>query len=217
MATSFQLAMAFAFSFYLAKAAPPVVSMEMEQAKANPVNMTVYYESLCPGCNFFITQELHPLWPKIKDLDLMTVNLLPFGNAQERRIGFQWEFTCQHGKAECTGNIVETCMIHYYPDTTKQLNMVACFNANYIGTLGADWQASLQNCSKTGVDVEKIKTCVTGHEGNNLEHIMAMNTGPHGYTPFIMLDGVVNPNAEDHLLSEVCRVYKGVKPPICSQ
>lgn len=197
-------------------AAHHVVGMQIENTRAaKPVNMTVYYETLCPGCNYFIHDTLSPLWPKIKDLNLMTVTLLPFGNAQEKKIGFDWKFYCQHGANECQGNIVETCIIHYHPDTSKQLEIVDCFNFNFIQSLGEDWKTSLKNCSSTGVDVDKITTCATGNEGNALEHDVASKTGPHKYTPYVMLNGVPNDRAIDRLLEEVCRIYSGPLPDIC--
>ena len=77
-------ALAVVASASLAYSSPAgVVSMTTgKEAAAKPVNMTVYYESLCPGCNEYVHDTLAPLWPKIKDLNLMTVNLLPFGNAE---------------------------------------------------------------------------------------------------------------------------------------
>ncbi|KAK3756571.1 hypothetical protein RRG08_045086 [Elysia crispata] len=203
----------------LAHSAPShVVAMTTgDVTAAKPVNMTVYYESLCPGCNFYIHNTLSPLWPKIKDLNLMTVTLLPFGNADEKKIGFQWEFHCQHGANECLGNIVEACVLHYYPDTSKQLEIIDCFNNNFFKDLGQDWKKSLKSCNSTGVDVPKISTCASGHEGNNLEHDIASRTGPHSYTPYVMLNGTPNDRAIENLLEEVCRVYTGPKPDICKQ
>ena len=193
-----------------------VVSMTTGRGTAvKPVNMTVYYESLCPGCNYYIHKTLAPLWPKIKDLDLMTVNLLPFGNAEEKKLGFKWLFHCQHGAAECQGNTVQACLIHYHADTTKQLQVVDCFFTDFIHSIGIDWKQSLKNCSHTGIDVEKIETCAAGQEGMALQHEIAEVTGPHGYTPYIMLDGVPNKPAEDYLLEEICKVYTGPKPDIC--
>ncbi|KAK3801940.1 hypothetical protein RRG08_063896 [Elysia crispata] len=173
----------------LAHSAPShVVAMTTgDVTAAKPVNMTVYYESLCPGCNFYIHNTLSPLWPKIKDLNLMTVTLLPFGNADEKKIGFQWEFHCQHGANECLWK--------------------------HRGALA--WT------------IPKISTCASGREGNNLEHDIATKTGPHSYTPYVMLRRekstfvsflqTPNDRAIENLLEEVCRVYTGPKPDICKQ
>ena len=62
----------------LATAAPRSVAM----AAVKPVNVTLYYESLCPDCQEFIMGQLGPTWEKVKLTNLMTVDLLPYGNSR---------------------------------------------------------------------------------------------------------------------------------------
>ena len=41
-------------------------------------------------------------------LGVLNVGLFPYGNAkEEQKSDGSWKFTCQHGKKECTGNIIE--------------------------------------------------------------------------------------------------------------
>ncbi|XP_042589336.1 gamma-interferon-inducible lysosomal thiol reductase-like isoform X2 [Cyprinus carpio] len=75
-----------------------------------PVEITLYYESLCPGCRALLTEQLFPTWILLKDI--MNVNLVPFGNAKE--LPEDNIFSCQHGEPECYINIVE-CLQLYAP------------------------------------------------------------------------------------------------------
>ncbi|XP_054623696.1 gamma-interferon-inducible lysosomal thiol reductase-like [Dunckerocampus dactyliophorus] len=72
---------------------------------AEPVQLDVYYESLCPDCIFYITQVLYPTWVLLQDI--LSVNLVPFGNAQEKPDGSKYIFKCQHGEQECLGNMIQ--------------------------------------------------------------------------------------------------------------
>ncbi|KAJ8332734.1 hypothetical protein SKAU_G00425230 [Synaphobranchus kaupii] len=69
------------------------------------VEVGLYYESLCPGCRLFLTQQLFPTWSMLQDI--MNVQLVPYGNAKESFDGKKYLFTCQHGEEECLGNMIE--------------------------------------------------------------------------------------------------------------
>ncbi|GFS19987.1 gamma-interferon-inducible lysosomal thiol reductase [Elysia marginata] len=82
------------------------------------------------------------------------------------------------------------CIIHYYPETTKQLEIIGCVEKDFYDTHGENWAATLKRCASTGVDVEKVSTCAMGSEGSRLQHQVALSTGPHDYVPWPLLDGV---------------------------
>ena len=100
---------------------------------ARPVQLGVYYESMCPDSVRFFQEQLWPTWQKTHTI--IKLILVPFGNAyvgihafctmwhvsnsliidvhacvtvvlQEHKDGDKWVFQCQHGPDECTGNII---------------------------------------------------------------------------------------------------------------
>ena len=58
-------------------------SEPLEQVvKAKPVNLTIYYESKCESCGYFIVDQVGPVWKKLEDSGIFSVYFIPYGNAQ---------------------------------------------------------------------------------------------------------------------------------------
>ncbi|XP_078063616.1 gamma-interferon-inducible lysosomal thiol reductase-like [Mustelus asterias] len=72
---------------------------------ADPVVISLFYESLCGACRGFLALQLFPTWLMLNDI--MNVTLIPYGNAMEKNESGKWVFTCQHGEQECMGNMIE--------------------------------------------------------------------------------------------------------------
>jgi interferon, gamma-inducible protein 30 len=79
---------------------------------AQKVPVTVYYESLCPDSQAFITQQLYPVMtsPLGRFVEL---KLVPFGKSNYTTIGSDTQFTCHHGPNECYGNKIQSCAIEH--------------------------------------------------------------------------------------------------------
>lgn len=48
--------------------------MYLLQEGANPVTVSVYYESLCPDSRRFVVTQLYPVWQDLKEIMLLDVN-----------------------------------------------------------------------------------------------------------------------------------------------
>jgi hypothetical protein len=85
------------------------------QAANDKVNFSLYYETLCPYCRGFITEQLFKAYNTI--LDIVNINIIPYGNAHETYdiTTKLYEFVCQHGADECVGNL-----IHVKTNTPKK-------------------------------------------------------------------------------------------------
>ncbi|KAK2901005.1 hypothetical protein Q8A67_009120 [Cirrhinus molitorella] len=194
------------------------MKFNLTKTNADKVTVSLYYESLCPGCREFLVLQLVPTLIMLQDI--MTIELVPYGNAQESGSEGKYIYTCQHGENECLGNMIETCLLN---------------------TLGLDAFAVIF-CMESGVDVLKdaqpclgvyfpnttwdsVMKCATGDEGNKLMHQNALKTNalkpPHEYVPWITINGEhtedLQNKAMTSLFSLVCSLYKGDKPPACGQ
>ena len=76
------------------------------------VSLKLFYESDCPGCMFFLEQQLGPLYSEDWEGSI-DLQLFPYGNANETydRRSKTWVFQCQHGSGECRGNLIEACVL----------------------------------------------------------------------------------------------------------
>ncbi|KAK3611565.1 hypothetical protein CHS0354_018080 [Potamilus streckersoni] len=185
-----------------------------------PVDFTLYYESLCPGCREMFATQLNLAYRKVGEI--MNLTLVPYGNAQEKKDGSKWVFECQHGKEECIENIIETCTLYLFKNITVYFPFIQCMET----TSGPPEKVAQKCASKfKGIDLDKIMGCSKGILGNELEHQMALQTNalqpPHTYVPWVTLNGVHTDEIQDKAVTDlvnlICQTYQGPKPAGCEK
>lgn len=187
---------------------------------AEPVNFTLYYESLCNGCRDFIKDQLFHTYMALGE-SVMNLTLVPYGNAKERKTIFgHWKFNCQHGREECVGNVIETCALNMEKNKSVSFQFIHCMEG-----IGEYPNAAKKCAPKFNINYDTLMTCANGDQGAELEHIMAVKTGaldpPHKYVPWVTLNGVhteeIENKAMTDLMSLICETYKGPKPHACKK
>ncbi|MCI4383591.1 hypothetical protein PGIGA_G00028250 [Pangasianodon gigas] len=180
-----------------------------------PVEVAVYYESLCPGCRTFLTGQLFPTWTMLRDI--MRVHLVPYGNAKE--LPEQNLFSCQHGNQECQANMMEACILN--------VTGHAAFPIIHCMESSSDVINAAQPCLQLyapSVEWGTVESCMRGSLGHRLMHENALKTRglrpQHTHVPWVTLNGVYTDDLEDKAMSTlfnlICKLYKGIKPPTCT-
>uniref|UniRef100_A0A8C7M7F2 Gamma-interferon-inducible lysosomal thiol reductase n=1 Tax=Oncorhynchus kisutch TaxID=8019 RepID=A0A8C7M7F2_ONCKI len=160
------------------------------------VEVTLYYESLCPGCRAFLPQQLFPTWAMLHDI--MDVKLVPYCNAQLP--SGNSPFTCQHGEPECHGNMIEV------------LGRYSAFQVIYC-------------MESAGSGCILVTSCVKGELGFKLMHENALKTNALSpaktHVPWVTINGEYTDDFQDKAMSSlfnlVCKMYmvssRGVTRP----
>jgi len=162
------------------------------------IQLNLYYEPLCGGCQEFITQQLGKNYDKFgKYLD---VKLNPYGNTVKTG---KHEFECQHGPEECKAAKMEGCLIHKTKDSEDQsltFKLINCIETNDPANINVTRQ-----CMTTlGIEsptFDEVLECATGAEGNKLFAQFGEETDalipPHQYTPWIVFNNKWDQRLQD--------------------
>ena len=115
----------------------------------------------------------------------------------ERLLTFVWplvcegySFQCQHGQAECQGNIYHACVVEKVGEQGRVLDMIKCMiNDNFQPEESARKCASQQRWGRLltsnssvisplfcSVDFSAIQSCATGREGEELHYKAGLKT-----------------------------------------
>ncbi|CAO2827077.1 unnamed protein product [Amaranthus hypochondriacus] len=214
MASHFQSILMFMFvvlnlllihSYYLNPCYAQIISNPNQN-----VDLTLYYETLCPYCSYFIAHHLVTLFTN-DFISVVNFRLVPWGNSVLLPSGY---FQCQHGSGECMLNTVEACAINVYPDTKKHYFLIQCIERLVYEKREAEWQSCFAQVS---LDPQPIFDCYNQGLGSRLELQYAYETSqlnpPHAYVPWVLVNN--QPLYEDYqnVITYVCRAYQGTQVP----
>ncbi|KAF5750788.1 gamma interferon responsive lysosomal thiol reductase family protein [Tripterygium wilfordii] len=173
------------------------------------VDLSVYYETLCPYCADFIVNDLVKVFDKGL-ISIVNLRLVPWGNAF---INSDGSFACQHGPDECMLNEIDACTIDNYPDVNRHFRFIHCVERLTLENKLNEWG----NCFDTsGLGKEPIDCYRMGY-GQVLEQKYAAETGqlnpPHKFVPWVVVNNQPIQDDYKNFVSHVCEAYKGTLTP----
>ncbi|KZV40171.1 gamma-interferon-inducible lysosomal thiol reductase-like [Dorcoceras hygrometricum] len=174
------------------------------------VNLSVYYESLCPFCADFIVNHL----TKIFQTDLISIvnlRLVPWGNTL---IAPNNSWICQHGPDECQLDVVEACAINKWPAVETHFKFIHCVERLHLMNRHANWQSCF---GSTGLDPKPLENCYNSGLGYKLEKWYADETAGlnprHRFVPWVVVNNQPLQEDFEKFVDYTCKAYRGNKRP----
>ncbi|KAK9290175.1 hypothetical protein L1049_008341 [Liquidambar formosana] len=197
----------FISSSHSSSAEDPVVSSASASQK---VDLSLYYETLCPYCANFVVNHLVKLF-QTQIISIVNLRLVPWGNANLYSNG---SIVCQHGKDECLLNTVDACAIDVWPDVNTHFRLIYCIERLADDGKLNEWKSCFQ---KSGLPLKPVEDCYNGGRGIQLDRQYGEETArlnpPHEYVPWVVVNNKPLLDDYERYLSYVCKAYKGSALP----
>ncbi|XP_044728549.1 GILT-like protein 1 [Chrysoperla carnea] len=165
-----------------------ILSIENQHQHIPQLQVTVYYESLCPDSVQFIRNQLYPTWKELGQY--LQINFIPFGKSSSVNGG--QKFVCQHGEKECVGNKLQSCTLNQLEGHNDlQVEFVHCFMTpgpkakDCASLVGANWDA-VKQCHNSNLGIEL-----------QLEAEKLTNQIRPQFIPTVVINGVFDQNHQD--------------------
>ncbi len=191
---------------YEPAASPPDLGVAPAPAE-QIVEMTVHVMSKCP----YAVKVLDAVVPVARELgDRFKLHLEYIGRDEDG------ELTSMHGPDEVSGDKLQIC-VHQHGSYGAWLTFLECQNESWR-SIPEGWERCAQGAQ---VDVERVRRCYQGQEGNDLlrrSFQVSTEAGARG-SPTIYIDGTLyRGGRSDYAFSHgICQTYEEPVPPYCEQ
>ncbi|CAH1107536.1 unnamed protein product [Psylliodes chrysocephalus] len=227
-----QLLLAFVFAVSTVFAQHDHHNHEMHDHSMHRVNVSVYYESLCPDSKKFFTQQLYPsLQGNLSEF--VNLTLVPYGKSKAVFEVTDWKFECHHGEVECYGNRIQACALKRIEKGQNTADLG--YNKIAVGFINC----LMDKADKNAEDVFPTRDCALVNPVSNLldiencsNHTDAFNymavfgrltdqvQKPLKSVPTIVFNDQYkqedNDLAQSNFIKALCQYIQGEKPAECS-
>merc|ERR1712004_10623 len=174
----------------------PVVTWASPVVENPSVDLTVYFESLCPDSIKFVSRDVPAAW-RLFGPDLR-ISFKPFGKASwshhdPDEHGVEFDFECQHGPDECFGNKVLACALWFVEEPALQVPFMECLVKTHEMP---DWglASCIDSLHLASPSADRILGCANGGEGADLLFDLGVETKsldpPLLWVPWTTFNGV---------------------------
>jgi len=204
-------------------------------SEAPKVNIEMYMEAACPGCQFFTTHVLVPVLEEEGMADITDLHVIAAGNAdiKEDEKTKAMVVECQHGEGECEGNKIISCLARDHRADPKFIEALGCIEehsavaSDVFSTLLSNLTAAemLRNnaniCMKNNnIDASTVESCSSSPEGEQMLRDAIQRTNSlkpkFEYAPWVLVNGLPLRDDAYSLKKYICESYTGPLPEACA-
>ncbi|XP_057801145.1 gamma-interferon-responsive lysosomal thiol protein isoform X3 [Salvia miltiorrhiza] len=153
----------------------------------NKVNLSVYYESLCPYCANFMVNHLLKIF-QTDLINIVNLRLIPWGNTQ---IQPNDTWICQHGVDECRLDVIEACAIDSWPRVETHFKFIYCVERLHLMDRHSEWRSCY---AANNLDQTPLNNCYNNGLGFQLEKAYADETAKlnprHRFVPWVVVNNI---------------------------
>ncbi|EEF35685.1 Gamma-interferon-inducible lysosomal thiol reductase precursor, putative [Ricinus communis] len=178
---------------------------------AAKVNLSVYYEALCPSCADFIVRNLMTIFNNGL-IDIINLRMIPWGNAHVNRVNNT--MVCQNGLDECELNTIQACAINVWNNVNKYYALIYCIEFLAIEGRHRNW---LTCFSSLGLSKKPVMECYKNGNGTKLDVVYGYETThlkpPQTFVPWVLVNNQPLGTDYKNFTAYVCNAYKGDPVP----
>ncbi|XP_065854046.1 gamma-interferon-responsive lysosomal thiol protein-like [Euphorbia lathyris] len=183
---------------------------------AGKVNLSVYYETLCPACANFIVRNLMTIFNNGLT-EIINLRMVPWGNAHITTVN--GTVVCQNGFEECKLNTIQACAVNVWHDVNKYYALIYCMEFLVIEGQHQNWQTCF---SSLGLSIKPVVDCYNNGTGAKLDNLYGYETAhlnpPQTFMPWVVVNNRPLGNDYNNFTAYVCNTYKGnIIPNACKQ
>ena len=146
-----------------------LISMVAAQILTQKTEITLFYNSLDPRAQKFLTKPFFQLITTVGSSNALNIHLNPFASGTYQSFSDLIAFKCPNGKNECLFNKYHACTLNKlnFPENVK---LISCMEYLSTQKFGSNVESIAQRCIKkmNPDQYGLIKRCALGGEGKKL-------------------------------------------------
>ena len=176
------------------------------------VRVDLYMESLCPDTHAFVRTGLIKVAHDPLIMEITDLHMYMFGKGSQisREPA---KYNCQHGPAECHGNMVENCVIKH-STSGEAVDIMMCLHEKR--RFDEDTIASCTSEMENGGTIkQRVMQCIQGEGVHLLQKAYDKTPRNLAYVPSMRINKKEVKPAVNNLKDVICNSYTGEKPSSC--